>query len=329
MTAPDTATLLDSTNLGTIAGRRVLVTGASGFLGTHLCKRLATAGAEVQAVSRGAHVADSTNVRWWQADTADLDSAKKLLNETQPHTVFHLAGLVTARPEIDLVLPSVHSLFLSTVNLLTVAAGLNGCRVILIASLNEPPPSAEEPVPSSPYSAAKFAASTYGRMFHRLYGTPVVAVRLFMTYGPHQDAQKLVPHVALSLLRGGSPKLSSGLWQADWIYIDDAIEGMISTALAPDIEGSTIDIGSGRLIAVRDLVESIAELVGGIGKPVFGALPDRPVEPPARVADIESTYRKLGWRPRTELREGLAATIEWFRRTLGGTREAPSTLLRP
>ena len=214
------------------------------------------------------------------------------------------------------MLPILHSLFVSTVNVLTVAAELGGCRILLVGSLTEPrPDETGQTIPSSPYAAAKWASSAYGRMFNRLYGTPVVILRVFMTYGPSQDPKKLIPYVTTSLLRGEGPNLSSGEWSADWIYVDDVVAGMVAAAVAPNIEGSTLDLGSGRLITIRSLVETLAELIDGPAQPSFGALPDRPFEPVC-VADIAAARSSLGWRPVVDLRRGLALTVDSYRAEL-------------
>ena len=107
-----------------------------------------------------------------------------MLRSVEPELVFHLSGLVTANPDRDLVLPTLDSLLVSTVNTL-VAVDEAGCRrVVLAGSLNEPGGEVDAPVPSSPYAAAKWAAGAYARMFHQLYETPLVTARTFMTYGP-------------------------------------------------------------------------------------------------------------------------------------------------
>jgi nucleoside-diphosphate-sugar epimerase len=208
-----------------------------------------------------------------------------------------------------------HSLLVSTVNLL-VAASESGCaRVVLAASLTEPRPDRLEITPGSPYAAAKWASSAYARMFHKLYGLPVVMVRPFMTYGPGQDERKLVPHVVLSLLRQKAPRLSSGRQEIDWIYIDDVIDGFLAAAHAAGVEGETIDLGSGTVVPIRAVVGKIVELIGGDVAPLFNALPDRPVEP-VRIAELDAAYVKLGWKPRISLELGLARTVEWYRSQL-------------
>jgi nucleoside-diphosphate-sugar epimerase len=122
----------------------------------------------------------------------------------------------------------------------------------------------------------------------------------------------LVPYVTTSLLRGEPPRLSSGLREIDWIFVDDVVAAFLAAADAPQADGQTVDVGSGELITVRSLVERIADLVGGSTRPVFGALDDRPVEH-RRVADVVRSAEIIGWRPRTMLPDGLAQTVQWFR----------------
>jgi nucleoside-diphosphate-sugar epimerase len=296
-----------------LAGTRVLVTGARGFIGRHLCARLVAAGAEVIAVSRHATPADGNGIRWRQCDLEDFADAARLVHALRPGVLFHLSGKVTAAPDVSLVLPTFHSLLTSTVNLLTLATEQGGGRVVFTASMEEPyGEPAEDVVPASPYSAAKSAASAYARMFHRLYGCPVVTVRLFMGYGPGQAADKVIPSTILSLLRQEAPRLSSGRRPLDWVYVEDVIDGLLRAATAPGVEGATIDLGSGTLRPVREIVERLVRLMDSSVAPIFGALPDRPGAH-VRVARIERAARLLGWRPNTPLDAGLARTIEWYR----------------
>src|SRR4026209_261883 len=117
--------------LENLVAENILITGASGFLGSHLRRRLSEAGAQIDAVSRRARASDDTGVRWWQADMADFESTRSLLLQTKPDVIFHLSGLATARPERELALPTLHSLLVSTVNVLTAAAEINCRRIIL------------------------------------------------------------------------------------------------------------------------------------------------------------------------------------------------------
>jgi nucleoside-diphosphate-sugar epimerase len=187
-----------------------------------------------------------------------------------------------------------------------------GCRrVILAGSLNEPVARSEAPIPGSPYAAAKWIGSTYGRMFHALYDTPVVNLRTFMAYGPAQARSKLIPSVVLSLLRGEAPRLSSGRVRGDWIFIDDVVDAFVIAAAAPDIEGLTLDLGTGSLTSIHALVEKLLEVMGSEIVPLYGAIPDRPLEQEI-AADTGSAVERLGWRATTSLEDGLRQTAAWY-----------------
>ncbi len=296
-----------------IAGNSVLVTGGSGFIGAHLCNKLLTCHASVHAVSREPRRSNTEHLRWWQADLTDISATRRVFEAVKPQIVFHLASYVAGTRQLEVVLPTFYNNLASTVHLLT-AATAAGCRRIVLASSSEEPQNFNDTTfPCSPYAAAKWASSIYGRMFYQLFQTPVVMPRIFMTYGPNQnDVQKLVPFVVLHLLRGEIPKLSSGQRRADWIYVDDVVEGLLRAAVTPGIEGCAFDLGSGSLVSVREVAEQIVEIVGTSVGPGFGALPDRPFEQ-ERPADTNFLCNKLGYRPKTSLKHGLEATIAWYR----------------
>lgn len=296
---------------------KVLVTGGSGFIGSHLCRRLCEKGSEVQATSRVRRIGKKGGPTWRQGDMADMATLRSLISDVKPDVIFHLAGSVGASPNLDLVAPTFQSLLTSTVNMLTVATEVGCRRIVLVASLTEPLPTHGEMTPGSPYAAAKWASSAYGRMFQSLYGTPSVMVRPFMAYGPAQDPRKLIPAVTLALLKGEAPKLSSGQWQADWIYITDVIEGFLAAAVTPQIEGATIDLGSGTLVSVRTVVQQLVKVMGNLVEPLFDALPDRPFEQ-VRIADTADAYAKLNWKATTSLESGLQQTVAWYKAQLTG-----------
>lgn len=293
---------------------RALVTGARGFLGASLCRRLVAEGAEVHAVSRTARAGvPGDGLHWWQCEAVDAAAVRDLVGRVKPDVVFHLGGVVTADPDVRLVAPTFQSLLTSTINILTAVTDVGGSRVVLAGSLEEPTGSdADTLIPASPYGAAKLAAGAYARMFVRLYATPVVTVRPFMTFGPGQHPTKVVPSTILSLLRGEPPRLSSGDRALDWVYVDDVIDAFLRAAWCPDIEGRTLDLGRGKAVPIRDVVEHLVRLIDPSITPQYGARPDRP-DAPARVADVEATAAALGWRAATTLERGLALTVEAYR----------------
>ena len=292
--------------------RTVLVTGASGFIGARLCERLTNLGALVHGVSRQKRDGGAVS-RWWQTELDDERASRRLVESVAPDIIFHLASFVSGKRDMEYVLPALRSNLLSTLNLL-IAATKTACpRVVLTGSLEEAEGNAATATPASPYAAAKGAASSYARMFHQLYGTPVVTARLFMVYGPNQkDHSKLVPYVTLSLLRDQLPQLMSGTREVDWVYVDDVIDAYLCLATKTGIEGETVDIGSGSLASVRRVVDYLADIIQSDARPQFGSLEDRPLER-VRVADIERSCALIGWKPKTPLLEGLKRTVDWYR----------------
>jgi nucleoside-diphosphate-sugar epimerase len=313
-------------------GRKVFVTGASGFIGGHLCRRLADAGAEVHGSSRHPPADSSPSFRWWQADLAEWATVRKLVTELRPDVIFHCAGAAVGLRDLDQVEPMLRGHLLSTVNVL-LAATESGCRRVIIAgSLEEPVTGDLESPPSSPYAAAKFAATGYARMFRTLYGLEVAILRLFMVYGPGQrELWKLIPFVITSLLRGESPVMGSGQRLIDWVYVDDAVEAFIATAVADSCPTDILDVGSGTNITVRELVERLVPMVKPDARTEFVNGKDRPHEQ-VRVANPGPTRERLGWTARVSLDDGLRRTVEWYRSEferglLTSYRNKPSTEL--
>ena len=295
-----------------LTAKTALISGASGFIGSHLSRRLLQIGVEVHGISRSYRPHGEKDVFWWQGDLADSETIRNILSTVKPDLIFHLASHVAGSRDLGLVSPTFRNNLLSTVNLLEVASELGCTRLLLAGSLEEPEPADPQAIPCSPYAAAKWAANTYGRMFHQLYQLPVVICRLFMVYGPQQqDLRKLIPYVILSLFRGDAPQLMSGERRVDWIYVTDVVEGLLAAAAAKNVEGMTLDIGSGTLTRVRTVVEHLVTLVNPKIEPCFGALVERPHEQ-VKAANVQNSLNLLGWQPSIGLKDGLMHTVDWY-----------------
>jgi UDP-glucose 4-epimerase len=293
---------------------KVLVTGARGFIAQRLCGALVDAGAHVHGVSRGRRPEGAAASEWSALDVSEPSQVRTLLHTASPDVVFHLAGHVTGSQDMANVEPALLMNLVSTVHILESAAKSGRCRVLLTGSMQEP--EHDSVIPCSPYAASKWASTAYGRMFHALYQLPVVIARPMMVYGPGQwDVAKLLPYVTLALLRGESPRVSSGSRELDWVYVDDVVEGLLAAVSARGVEGKDVELGSGTLTSIRDTMALLVDVMGTNVPVQFGAVPDRPLERP-RVARADEARRLIDWEATTPLRGGLERAVEWYRRQL-------------
>jgi nucleoside-diphosphate-sugar epimerase len=302
---------MSPTEPDSLSGATALVTGGAGFIGSALCKRLVESGATVHSVSR--RVSDSGAAhRHWSVDLVDSSAVDQLIADLRPDYVFHLASHVWGAPDLKHLLPAFHSNLHTTVNLFHALAGTDCRRVITTGSLVEPDAGSGQTTPNSPYAAAKWASASYARMCHALYNLPVAIARVFMVYGPgQQDETKLVPYVIRCIQRGEAPRISSGRHVYDWVFVDDVVDGFVRMALADDVAGQSVDIGTGKQTITMDLVDMLCQLMSAREKPVYGALADRPLEP-VRMADVEQAKRLVNYQPRVSLRDGLRMTVDWY-----------------
>ncbi len=295
--------------LASFAGANILVTGARGFIGSHLCERLQRSGADVYAVTRKRLEGDPESIRWIEGNLTDFPFVRRVLQDTRPDYIYHLSGYVTGLRDSGIVVESYHSLLTSTIHLLAATVDVECKKIVLAGSLEEPDQSG---IPGSPYAAAKWAARGYAEMFRELYGVRVVNPKIFMVYGPgQQEYRKLIPYVTLSFLRNRSPKLSSGRRAIDWIYIDDVVDALLLCAMSENSTIESFDIGTGNTTTVREIVELLAGISGSSLKPVFSDMEDRPMERVA-VADPDSAFRAIDWKPKTDIRNGLERTVRWY-----------------
>ncbi len=299
--------------LNNIRNRRVLVTGAGGFVGLHLCEALLSLGVEVHALSRNAESRRlPASIKAHSVDLRSLNSVKYCLSHIKPEVVYHLAGLVNTRQHLNLVLPTLKNNLVGSVNLFLVLAERKIDRLVVVGSSEEPAAGRLGAVANSPYGAAKEAETDYARMFHSIFSLPMVLARPYMCYGPRQPIEKIIPYVITSLLTKASPEISSGQRVCDLIFIQDLVMGLILSGFKPGLTGEAVDLGNGVGVTIHDTVNLISELIDVPAKPIFGAIPDRLYETP-QIANSDETFRLLAYRPNWSLQEGIKLTIEWYR----------------
>lgn len=302
---------------------RVLITGAGGFIGQHLTKRLVAEGAHVYAGVPERAAALPQAVQVVSLDVRDPEAVQAAVAESAPAFVFHLAAVGVTDPAVDPLL----ALAVNVGGMLNLLEALKGCRslrrVVLVGSSYEygAREASEGLDPFNIYAASKVAAWALGRAYWREYGLPVVTVRPFQVYGPGQPFCALIPSAIRAALSGADFPMTPGEQERDFIYVDDLVEGLLAVAGAGGIEGQSLDLGTGRVHRVRHVVEHIWELVGAQGRILAGALPYRPATVMSLSADAERTASLTGWRARISLYEvGLPRTIAWVEGVLKGER---------
>lgn len=305
---------------------RVFVTGATGFIGSHLCRELIRAGAKISILSRTN--ADRHRVREMlgdvtliEGDIRDHATLRSALRDTAPQIIFHLATAISNERRLDLIDPALETNVHGTLNLMRAAAEMKRKPAAFINTGsceeygNAPVPfnETDRESPVSPYSASKVAATYFGEMFHRIFDLPVITLRPFLTYGPGQDANRFVPALITAALAGRDFRMSRGTQWRELNYIDDIVDGFLRAPLYPKAAGEIINIGCGAEYQIAAVARRIKQMVAGPGKLLLGAIPCRPGEPMHFHSSNAKARRLLGWKPTTPLEDGLSRTIEWYR----------------
>lgn len=295
---------------------RVLVTGASGFVGRHMCRHLLAQGWEVHGTTRH-QVSVPQGVLPHQGDLQHLEWVHHLFSHIQPDVVMHLAA------EVDV---SRQGAGFSTRYLATLVPGLHvlqgallhrPARVVMVGTCEEygdgPAPFREdqEPRPVSAYSAAKVAITQASLHLAHSQDLPVVLVRPFLTYGPGQPRGRMISDCMEAARQGRAFVMTPGEQTRDLVYVDDVCRGLLAAATCPGVEGQIFNLASGREVEVGNLASQIYSLVGADpGLVVRGALPYRPGEVMHFYGDPHLAAEKLGWRAAVLLDEGLKWTLE-------------------
>lgn len=305
-----------------LSGQRILLTGAAGFIGSHLTRRLVEIGCRVIAVIRPSsnlwRIQDILDqVEILRCDLNHLDSDELESNLSDVRVIYHLAaaGVDQSDQNIGLML---QTNVVGTLRLLKLAHILGVERFIYSGSCFEYGPGtmlseALLPMPTSEYGVSKSAAWMLVHTFSRRHSLPAVSLRPFTVYGPLEGAHRLIPHTIIKALANLNIELTRGEQTRDFVWVEDAVEAFVSAAVVTEAIGGTFNVCTGLPTSVKEVVCTVIELTGSASVPLFGALPYRENEMWTLCGDPSKAKHNLDWSAKVSLREGLYNTIQWFR----------------
>lgn len=304
-----------------LKNKRVLVTGAAGFIGSHLLKALLESGSKPVIV-----VKKSTDLWRIKKIIGRVEVHKKDLKEIEPEKfsgklgkieiIYHL-GAAGVNPENYDQRALLETNVSGTWRLLELGRLLGVKRFVYCGSCFEYPGgsllsenSALSPV--SEYGLSKLSGWMLAELYWKKYGLPAVALRPFQVYGPLEAAYRLIPYVILSVLSKKNIKVTAGEQTRDFIFIEDVIKAFIACASAPAVEGEVFNVATSRDVSVKNLVSLVLKIMGSDMKPVYGARPYRPNNILSLSGNPQKAKAKLAWYAETPLEDGLRKTIQWF-----------------
>jgi dTDP-glucose 4,6-dehydratase len=307
---------------------QVLVTGAGGFIGSHLVERLVADGARVRAF---VHYNALGTRGWLDASPAaadvkivagDIQDAESIAHACEGVEVaFHLASLIGIPYSYAAPASYVTTNVGGTLNLLQVARR-TGMRVVhtstseVYGTARSVPITEDHPLQAkSPYAASKIGADKLVESFDLSFGVQTVTVRPFNTFGPRQSTRAIVPTIIAQCLAGGALRLGRITPTRDLLYIEDTVDGFVRAGSAPDAIGTTINLGTGRETSIYELAQLVAGIVGVDVRIEEEERRLRPAtsEVERLVADASRAKTLLNWEPQISLEDGIARTVEWMR----------------
>ncbi len=310
---------------------KVLVTGASGFIGSHLCELCLGEGAEVRAFvhynsrSDWGMLADLDNkslknIEVMAGDLRDPEAVRRAVRGCT--RVFHLGALIGIPYSYLNPLDVIQTNVLGTLHVLQASLEFGVNRIIqtstseVYGTAKYVPMDENHPLnPQSPYAASKVGSDKLAESFHRTYGLPVVILRPFNTYGPRQSPRAVIPAIIIQALHSPTVRLGNLETSRDLTYVMDTARGFIAASSAPKVEGETIQLGSQHEYSVAELVDLLARMLKKKLKVVSdsGRLRPRESEVERLLASNQNAKDRLQWQPEVLLVDGLEQTLRWFR----------------
>lgn len=310
-----------------VAGKRCLVTGAGGFIGSHLTKQLVDAGAETYAlVSEVSSVVPirlaslKHDIRIVAGNVSDSSAMRRVAQSVRPEVIFHLAAFTHVGKSFGRVDECIDTNVHGTVNVLT-ALEPGTYETFIYAGTSEIYGDIEVPFeetkavnPISPYSMTKYAGERFCLMYSQAYQWPIVCLRPFNAFGPWQSPDRVIPEIVTSAIQGRDVAMTKGVQTREFNFVTDIARGFIAAAEAGEAaHGEIINIGCGQERSMADVATTVLRLMGDPVKALLGAMPYRPTEIWHMYADNRKAAELLDWHPQADFEESLSATIDWYR----------------
>lgn len=316
------------------AKKQVLVTGAGGFIGSHLVEKLMAVGANVRAFVRYNSRGDPgllrllpravfSKLELLAGDLRDGQAVRAAAEGSQ--VVFHLGAAISIPYSYLHPLEVAETNFIGTLNVLIACRDLGVERLIhtstseVYGTARQVPISEAHPLQGqSPYSASKIGADKMAESFYCSYNLPVVTVRPFNTYGPRQSARAVLPTIITQAFTQNAIELGSLDTTRDFTFVEDTVRGFLMAAETPGVEGNVFNLGVGEEIRIGDLVKMV---LAKIGRPVKIVVTPERLRPEKSevlrlISDNRLSREVLGWTPKVGLEEGLDRTIEWISKNI-------------
>ena len=308
--------------------KKILISGGSGFIPSHLTRNLINMGAEVSVLVKYNSIVD--NVRLadiWdklniiECDIRNIDSLQQI-KEIKPNIIIHMAAYNHVGDSFNSVNEALNSNSLGTANLFE---AYQDYELFIYTSTSEvygyqdniPFVETMRPNPISPYSIGKYAGELYARMKVEQQNKPVAILRPFNAYGPYQSTKAIIGELIIKCLKGETIKTTKGEQTREFNYVSNIVNGFISVIQNPDKAiGKVINLGCGNEIKISDLVRMIHNFTNSNSKLEIGVLDYRPTEIWRMFADNKLAIKNLNWEPIVNLEDGLNKTIDWYKKYL-------------
>ena len=310
--------------MSALKGKKILVSGGSGFIASHLTRRLIAEGGEVAVITKYNSIIDNIRlvdvwkkVKVIEADIRNLDSLKQI-SGFKPDIVYHFAAYNHVGDSFIHVQESLDCNVKGTANLIEAYDDYE--RFVYISSsevygYQSKVPFSEDmcPKPVSPYSVGKYAGELYCRMKMENMGRPITILRPFNAFGPYQSPKAVIAEMILTCLAGEPVLSTEGKQTREFNYVENLVDAFILAGIRQEALGQIINIGSGKDISIRDLITMIHKETNSDSQLRIGELKYRPTEIWQMFADNKKAKELLGWEPKLGFAQGLKRTIKWYR----------------